>query len=65
MSDTVLVALISGGSSALVGIVAILTQTYLMSQRFKQIERRLELIEADLKQFYRDILIIKQKIGIE
>jgi len=67
MSDTVAVALISAGSSMLVAITALILNYRgfaaidsrfaalegSINSRFASIERRLEVIEADIKQFYR------------
>ena len=67
MSDTVIVALISAGSSALVAVVALILNyrgfasidarfaslEASINSRFASIERRLEVIESDIKQFYR------------
>ena len=60
MSDTVTVALISAGSSMLVAVTALILNYRgfaSMDARFLALEnrmdRRLEAIEADLKEFYR------------
>jgi voltage-gated potassium channel Kch len=60
MSDTVIVALISAGSSVLVAITALILNHRgfaSMDARFialeNRMDRRLESIEADLKEFYR------------
>ena len=36
-----------------------------VGERLDRIERTLELIQADLKEFYRDITRLKQKTGLE
>jgi hypothetical protein len=51
MSDTVTVALISAGGSVAVAITA-LTLNFRL---FNSLERRIETIESDLKQFFRDL----------
>jgi hypothetical protein len=63
MNDTVLVALISAGSSALVAITALLlnyrgfasidSRFASIDSRFASIEGRLDIMQADLKEFYR------------
>lgn len=49
MSDTVTVALISAGGSVVVAVTALLLNFKL----FNSLERRIEVIEADLKTFFR------------
>lgn len=51
MSDTVTVALISASGSVAVAITA-LTLNYRL---FNSLERRIEVIESDLKQFFKDL----------
>jgi hypothetical protein len=63
MSDTVIVALISAGASALVAVTALVLNYRGFSSidlrfasvdgRFASIERRLDAIQADLKEFYK------------
>ena len=63
MTDTVIVALISAGASALVAITALLLnyrgfasidgRFASIDGRFASIERRLDTMQADLKEFYR------------
>jgi hypothetical protein len=48
MSDTVTVALISGGGSVAVAITALILNFRL----FNSLERRIEVIERDLKDFF-------------
>jgi hypothetical protein len=49
MSDTVIVALVSASSSVAVAVTALVLNFRL----FTSLERRIEVIETDLKQFYR------------
>ena len=49
MSDTVIVALISAGSTMLTAIVALV----LNHRAWNSLERRIETIEKDLKEFFR------------
>ncbi len=50
MSDNVLIAIIGGSSTLLVALSSML----LVYRGFNSIERRLEVIEGDIKQFFRD-----------
>lgn len=51
MSDTVTVAIISAGGSVAVAITALILNFRL----FTSLERRIEVIEADLKQFFKTL----------
>ena len=51
MSDTVTVAVVSASGSVVVAVTALLLNYRL----FNSLERRIEVIEADLKQFFRDL----------
>lgn len=51
MSDTVTVAIVSAGGSVAVAITALLLNFRL----FNSLERRIEVIETDLKQFFRSL----------
>jgi hypothetical protein len=51
MSDTVTVALISASGSVAVAITALILNFRL----FSSLERRIEVIETDLKAFFRDL----------
>lgn len=51
MSDTVTVGLISAGGSVVVAVTALLLNFKL----FNSLERRIEVIESDLKTFFRDL----------
>ena len=63
MTETVIVALISAGSSMLVAITALIlnyrgfasidARFASVDARFASIERRLDAMQADLKEFYR------------
>jgi hypothetical protein len=50
MSDNVLIAIIGDSSTFLVALSSML----LVYRGFNSIERRLEVIEGDIKQFFRD-----------
>ena len=50
MSDNVLIAIISGSGTLLVALASLL----LVYRGFNSIERRLEVIEGDIKQFFKD-----------
>jgi hypothetical protein len=51
MSDNGLIAIIGGSSTFLTALASLL----LVYRGFSSIERRLEIIEGDLKQFYKDL----------
>ena len=51
MNDTVIVAVISAAGSVCVGITALL----LNNRVFTSLERHIELIQADLKQFFHEL----------
>jgi len=56
MTETVIVALITAGASALVSITALLLNYRgfaSIDSRFASVERRLDAMQADLKEFYR------------
>jgi hypothetical protein len=56
MDNAVIVALISAGSSSLVAITALLLNYCGFASidgRFASIERRLDVIQADIREFYR------------
>ena len=58
MTETVIVALISAGASALVSITALLLNYRGFASidgRFASVERRLDTMQNDLKEFYRTL----------
>lgn len=59
MSDTVTVALISAGGSVLVAITA-LTLNFRL---FGSLEKRIEVIEQDLKQFFRTLAELDKRVS--
>ena len=59
MSDTVTVALISGGGSVAVAITALILNFRL----FNSLERRIEVIERDLKDFFRTLAGYDKRIS--
>jgi hypothetical protein len=65
MDTNVTVAIVTGSCTALVGIAAIVTNTFWIGRTLSSIERRLELIETDLKQFYKDITQIRIKLNMD
>ena len=60
MSDNVLIAIIGGSGTLLVALASLL----LVYRGFNSIERRLEVIGGDIKQFFRDTARIEAEIGI-
>ena len=59
MSDTGTVALISAGGSVVIAITALVLNFRL----FNSLERRIEIIEADLKQFFRDTSSLERRVS--
>lgn len=53
MSDTVVVALISSSASMLTAITTVIVVTVTQNRRFDDMNRRLDKIEADLREFFR------------
>ena len=74
MNPNVLIAAIAAGGSIVIAVTALLLNYRAFSSidgRFASIERRLELIEADLKEFFKmlarhdtDISRLKDKAGL-
>ena len=60
MSDNVLIAIIGGSGTLLVALASLL----LVYRGFNSIERRLEVIEGDIKQFFPDTARNEAEIGI-
>ena len=60
MSDNVLIAIIGGSRTLLVALASLL----LVYRGFNSIERRLEVIRGDIKQFFRDTARNEAEIGI-
>ncbi len=77
MSDTVIVALISASGSALVAVTALVLNyrgfasidarfaslEASVNSRFASIERRLDLIQADIKEFYRLLADLDKRVS--
>jgi hypothetical protein len=59
MSDTGTVALISAGGSVVIAITALVLNFRL----FNSLERRIEIIKADLKQFFRDTSSLERRVS--
>jgi len=59
MSDTVLVALISASGSVAVAVTALALNFRL----FNSLERRIELIESDLKQFFKQLVEFDKRLS--
>jgi len=67
ISDTVQVAVISAGGSAAVAITALLLNGKWFSsleRHMGSLERRIEVIEADLKQFYRTLHDLDTRVTV-
>lgn len=59
MSDTVTVALVSASSSVAVAITALLLNYRL----FGSLEKRIEVIEQDLKQFFKTLAELDKRVS--
>jgi len=59
MSDTVIVALISASGSVAVAVTALVLNFRL----FNSLERRIEVIESDLKQFFKQMSDFEKRIS--
>jgi hypothetical protein len=59
VSDTGTVALISAGGSVVIAITALVLNFRL----FNSLERRIEIIKADLKQFFRDTSSLERRVS--
>lgn len=59
MNPNVLVAAINAGGSIVIGVTALI----LAYRGLNSIERRLEVIEGDLKQFYRDLSGLDKRVS--
>lgn len=49
----------------MMNIIVVIWQSRDTGRRLDKIERTLELIQTDLKEFYRDITRLKQKTGLD
>jgi uncharacterized protein YoxC len=49
----------------MMNIIVVVWQSRDTGRRLDKIERTLEVIQADLKEFYRDITRLKQKTGLD
>ena len=65
MDREIAVALVSASGAVIVGLGSAVVNAYWMGKHIDSLEKRLGVIEQDLKQFYRDIVQIKQKINLE
>ena len=65
MDPIISVAIVSASGAVIVGLGGLAVNAYWIGKHIDSMERRLAVVEQDLKQFYRDIVQIKQKIGLE
>lgn len=65
MDNTVVVAIVSAAGAVVVGVAGLAVNAFWIAKHIDSLERRLGVVEQDLKQFYRDIVQIKQKIGLD
>jgi len=60
MSENALIAIVGGSGTLLVALASLL----LVYRGFNSIERRMEVIEGDIKQFFRDTARNEAEFGI-
>ncbi len=72
MSENITIAIVSASSAAAVGIAAVVVNVVWMGRTFSQLDKRLdkvegtlEIIQFDLKRFYKDIAQLKARTGLE
>ena len=65
MDSNLAVAIVSSSAAAIVGLGGLAVNAFWIGKHIDSLEKRLGVVESDLKQFYRDIVQIKQKIGLE
>ena len=65
MDNTLAVAIVSASGAVVVGLGSAMVNAFWIGRHMDSLERRLGVVEQDLKQFYRDIQQIKLKIGLE
>lgn len=65
MDNAVAVAVVSAAGAVIVGLGGLAVNAFWIGKHIDSLEKRLGVVEQDLKQFYRDIVQIKQKIGLE
>ena len=58
MNPNILVAAINAGGSIIIGVTALI----LAYRGFGSIERRLEIIEQDLKEFFRSLAVLDKRL---
>jgi len=61
---TVLIALISSGSTFGLGIIAVITNNRSISQRLDKIEERLTKIETKQDKLFEDLTKVKARVGL-
>lgn len=65
MNESLAVAIVAASGAVIVGLGGLAVNAFWIGKHIDSLERRLGVVEQDLKQFYRDIVQIKQKIGLE
>ncbi len=71
MNDNITVAIVSASSAVIVSIVALVINVVWMGRSFHQLDKRLSVMETDLREFYKltgthttDIQRLKDKSGL-
>lgn len=65
MDNAVVIAIVSTSGAVVVGLGGLAVNAFWIGKHIDSMEKRLGVVEQDLKQFYRDIVQIKQKIGLD
>ncbi len=72
MEPNIVIAIVSASSAVIVSIVALVVNVVWMGRSFNQLDKRLSVIETDLKEFYKqlgrhdkDIALIRQHTGFK
>ena len=71
MDSNITVAIVSASSAVLVSVVALIVNVVWMGRSFTQLDKRLSVIETDLREFYKilgghttDVQRLKDKTGL-
>jgi hypothetical protein len=72
MESNITVAIVSASSAVIVSVVALVANVVWMGRSFTQLDKRLSLIETDLREFYKilnrhdkDIALLRQHTGLK
>lgn len=68
MDSNLATGIVSASAAVIVSVTALILNNKCfddIGKRIDKIDHTLEIIQADLKEFYKDIIRIKQKLGME